>query len=332
MLFFRQGLAQRRLSGRFLDKAKHPIPYLEVILSVEDSSVAGALTDRKGAFKLNVPSGRYTLEAEHFGKTLYKKRLRITRSTDLGTLTAQGDLQLSEIAVSARKKLVEQKIDRLIFNVKNSTTALGGDVMDALSITPGVRVEGDHIKMIGKGSMRVMVDGHILPLSGEQLTDFLASIPADDIERIEVITTPPAKYEAQGDSGLLNIVYKKGRRDPWNAYIRGVYSQRTYARYQLGGGFSYHKNKLSLLLSLSEKPGSRAVFENSTTYYPQQIWTDTTTMRVICRNSFHSHLTLDYALTQKARLGFQYLGWISRFKDISTDSALTIGPPKSWIP
>lgn len=124
------------------------------------------------------------------------------------------------MAVSARKKLIEQKVDRLVFNMENTIAASGGDSLDALKITPGLRVENDKISMTGKWSLRVMVDGRMLHLSGEDLMSYLKSISADDIKSIEVIITPPAKYEAEGNSGLINITYKKGRKDAWNADLR----------------------------------------------------------------------------------------------------------------
>lgn len=155
--------AQRILSGRFTDKDARPLPYLEVIATRGDSILAGTLTDSSGVFKLELPSGAYHLKAMLLHDELYERRIVLTRSRDLGTLSVEG-LQLGEVAVDAQKKLVEQKVDRLVFNLGNSITASGGDILDALRITPGLQLRDDGIALIGKGVMRVMVDGRLLPL------------------------------------------------------------------------------------------------------------------------------------------------------------------------
>ena len=92
------------------------------------------------------------------------------------------------------------------------------------------------------------------------------------IERIEVITTPPAQYEAEGNSGLINIVYKKGRKNAWNINLRSSYLQTTYPAYALGGTFSYRKNKRSLWFHTGAKTGSEAVIEKYHIRYPGQPW------------------------------------------------------------
>ncbi len=120
--------------------------------------------------------------------------------------------EIQEVEIKARKKLVERKIDRLVFNVQNSTSATGGDAMDALRVTPGVKVINDKISIIGKSGVSVLIDDKIMHLAGDDLANFLKTIPSDQIKSIEVITTPPAKYDAQGNGGLINIVLKKLKR------------------------------------------------------------------------------------------------------------------------
>ena len=195
-----------------------------------------------------MPRGDYELKADRFGREVYDKQIRLTRSRDLGTLSIRGGLQLREVVVTAHKKLVEQKVDRLVFHVENSIAASGGDALDALRMTPGAQLREDELPLIGKGPLRVMVDGRILPLKGEALTQFLSSVSADDIQRIEVLPNPPAQYEAEGNGGLINLVYKKGRRDHWSAELRGASGVDIYPYYRAGGHFSYRKDKLNFSL------------------------------------------------------------------------------------
>ncbi|NAW51840.1 hypothetical protein GNY06_10860 [Elizabethkingia argentiflava] len=113
--------------------------------------------------------------------------------------------QIEEVEIIAKKKLIERKIDRLVFNVENSISAAGGDAMQALSLMPGVRVIDEKISVVGKNNVSVMVNDRIIPLSGDDLTNFLKTISSDNIKSIEIITTPPAKYDAEGNGGLINI-------------------------------------------------------------------------------------------------------------------------------
>jgi hypothetical protein len=151
--------------------------------------------------------------------------------------------QIQEVEIQAKKKLVERKIDRLVFNVENSISAIGGDALDALKITPGLRVHNDKISMIGKSGMSVMVDDKLIQLSGEDLINYLKTISSDNIKSIEVITTPPAKYDAEGNSGIVNIKLKKTKPNQWSASFKSSYIQSTYPKGSVGGNFNYKKNK-----------------------------------------------------------------------------------------
>ena len=305
-LLSHKSVAQHSISGKCIDQAHRPVPYLDVIASRGDRIARGTLTDSAGVFRLALPDGSYTLSVTFLGKKLFEKQIAFTQSLQLGAIQVNTDMQLKGVVVSTRKKLIEQKVDRLVFNVANSLAAAGGDALDALRITPGLRVQNDQISMIGKGSLRVMVDGRILPLSGSDLTDYLQSISADDIERIEVVTTPPARYEAEGDSGLINIIYKKGRKNAWNANLKSSYLQTTYPAYVLGGTFSYRKNKLSLWLHASAKTGAEAVIEKYHIRYPTQPWIGRDE-RKDKKDYLSNRVALDYSLSEKTTIGFQYL-------------------------
>ena len=121
--------------------------------------------------------------------------------------------------------MIERKVDRLVFNVENSVAATGGNGLDALKLTPRIKVQNDEISMIGKGSVAVLINDRIVPMSGTDLATYLKSLNAEDIKSIEVISNPPAKYSAEGNSGLVNIVFKKSKNDAWNASLRSIYQQ-----------------------------------------------------------------------------------------------------------
>ena len=176
--------------------------------------------------------------------------------------------QIQEVEIVAKKKLIERKVDRLVFNVENSISATGGDALDALKITPGIRVQNNQVSMIGKSGMAVMVDDKLIQLSGDDLVNYLKTIPSDNIKNIEVITTPPAKYDAQGNSGIINIRLKRAKHNSWNSSIRSTYTQTTYPAGSLGGSFNYNKNKISIESDLGYTNGSISPTYNTTFFFP----------------------------------------------------------------
>ena len=158
--------------------------------------------------------------------------------------------EIQEITIEGRKKLVEKKVDRIVFNVENSVKATGGDALDALKATPNVQVRNENISITGKNSIQIMVNDKIIQLGGAELTNYLKSIASENIQKIEVITTPPSKYDAEGNGGLINIVLKKPKYDNWNTTLRSSYRQGMVASFRNGANFSYRKNKFSVLADL----------------------------------------------------------------------------------
>lgn len=238
--------------------------------------------------------------------------------------------EIQEVEIKARKKLVERKIDRLVFNVQNSTSATGGDAMDALRVTPGVKVINDKISIIGKSGVSVLIDDKIMHLAGDDLANFLKTIPSDQIKSIEVITTPPAKYDAQGNGGLINIVLKKTKKNSWNATIRSSYKQATYATGNLGADFSFQKDKITLFSSINTGDGTRKNIDNSSIYYPEERWENKSPRKI--ENKFLStRLGLDYDLTNKLSMGFQYLGSFSEMNINENNTASYIYDSRDYL-
>lgn len=225
--------AQVAVSGKVFNDKGQPIEYAEVSLinAMDTTNIKTVLTDKAGKFSLSVVRGNYTLSAVYLGQELVKKNLSVTKNIHLGILKVSVVNQIGKVTVTAKKPLIEQKIDRLVFNVENSIASQGMSGMEALKNTPFIRVEeSGGISIVGKSGVSVMVNGRMLHLSGDTLTTYLRSLRSDDIARIEVITTPPAKYEAQGNSGIINIVLKKNTKKGWSGSLSG-----TYRRNQLNG-------------------------------------------------------------------------------------------------
>ncbi|SDG75600.1 Outer membrane receptor proteins, mostly Fe transport [Flavobacterium omnivorum] len=313
LIYSSVSFSQIKVTGKVFNYENNPIDLAEVLLINKDSiAQKSELTNSKGEFVLTITKGNYLLQIRQFGKTLYNSKIDLTQDFDLGNIKiSQRNEVLAEVVVQGKKKLIERKVDRLVFNVENSVAAAGGDAIDALKVTPGIKVQNDAIKMIGKSGMGVMVDDRMILLSGDDLVNYLKTISSDIIKSIEVITAPPAKYSAEGNSGLINIKLKKAKKDSWSATTRANYKQATYATGTTGGNLSYQKNKFGLVLDLSERNG-KSIYTNDVTYkYPLEKWKNEVVHKT-SQNVFSSLIGLTYDLTNKSKFGVQYLGSINR--------------------
>ncbi len=288
---------------------KEPIPFANVILTQEDGNIVnGGITDEDGNFSITAKKGNYKLIISFIGYVDMNQDIELFDTINLGTITlTDSTTSLDEVVIKTTKKVIERKPDRLIFNVENSIAASGGDAMDALRVAPGIALQNNAITMIGRGESRVMIDGRLLQLSGEELVDFLASIAADDIKKIEIITNPPAQYEAAGNGGLINIVYKRGARNSWKNNTSLAYNQNKYQFTTLRNNFFYNKNRLRFSLSTNGTLGNRREDEEIDVLYPDGQWLSDANVKAR-RDNISGRLSIDYDITEKTTIGAQYLG------------------------
>ena len=324
ILFQNQVFSQIKISGQIKDKKNNPVEFIEIQLQNKDSIIfKSELTNAEGKFILETEKGEYSLLVRQLGVIYHEQKINVIQDTYIGIINiTEKEQQLQEVVITAKKKLIERKVDKLIFNVENSISASGGDAIDALKITPRVKVKNDNISMIGKNNMSVMLDDKLILLTGDELINFLKSIPSDNIKSIEVITTPPAKYDAEGNSGLINIKLKKSKLNQWNASLRSSYIQSTYPKGSFGGNFDYQKNKLSLYSNLNYVNGSNAPVETNKIYYPLGLWNEENKRRDF-QNSVNGRIGADYKISEKFSVGMQYLGSFSKPK-IAENSLTTI--------
>ncbi|WP_392419911.1 TonB-dependent receptor domain-containing protein [Capnocytophaga canis] len=295
------------LSGEVKNQQQKPAEFLNVILKKDDKSVQGAITNASGKFSVKIPKGDYTLILEQFGTEFLSKNISVSQNTDLGVMQINQAIEIEAVTVEGRKKLVEQKVDRLVFNVENSVQASGGDALDVLKSTPGVQVHNEDISIVGKSGVRVMVNDKIMQLSGEELTNFLKSIASDNIQKIEVITTPPSKYDAEGNAGLINIVLKKAKEDHWSTTLRTSYQQGIEGKSRGGVNFSYRKNKFSALADLGYTNGKQHYENDIHFWYPKEYWVNRLESKSKVK-IWSPLLNLNYDLTDKSTLGVQFMG------------------------
>lgn len=212
-------IAQCQVSGTLADADGRPLPFATVVmLKSADSAIArSAVSDKNGHFALSIaPSGAYTLKISCVGYTDYLLPLTVRDSAlDAGTIRLKtAGRQLDEVVIRSSKPLVQQDAGGLTVNVQNSLMTKGSTVLQVLSRSPGVIVDAqtNAISLNGKSGVMVMLDGKLLRLSADQVAALLSGMTADDITKIELLATPPAKYDADGNAGLINIVTKKNKK------------------------------------------------------------------------------------------------------------------------
>jgi hypothetical protein len=294
------------VSGKIVDKTNAPIEFAEVFLAKNDTIKASKMSDEWGNFSISSSQDNYTLYIRQLGDTLFFQNISLNQNVDLKTITIENQAKaLSEVTIVGQKKLIERKVDRLVFNVENSIAATGSDALGALKVTPGIRVQNEQIAMIGKSTMSVMINERILPLSGSDLVNYLKSIPSDNILRIEVITTPPAKYDAEGNSGIVNIVLKKAWKNSFNGNIRTALSQSKATSGSLGVSLNYQKDRLTVSSSLNYTDINSRPFQEYSIYYPQFLWYEKSN-RQNHSNNYSGLFAVDYQLTSNVIVGAEY--------------------------
>ena len=323
LLFFIGTLSAQTIKGKVTDKTD-VIPFANVILKGSSGKiVTGTTTTDKGAFKLNATQGNYTLEISFLGYETLSKKIILDKNIHLGTLMLKESAQdLDEIVLKTEKRVIERKIDRLVFNVKKSVAATGGNGVDVLRITPGIQLQNNTLSILGKGASQVLINGRLSPLAGDDLIAFLNGFSASDIVKIEVITNPPAKYDAAGNGGLINIILKKGLHDSWKNATTLSYNQNRYNFTTLTNNFFYNKNKISFSGSVNATKGAEQNLEGLQIYYPTNFW-DVDIEGSTQRDQLSGRFLIDYAVTNKTTFGLQYLGNTTQ-PDINAETMFAI--------
>ncbi len=203
------------LTGTIRNEREQHVHYATISLtnSSDTSKVYGMLADEDGKFSIKVPKAHYTLEISVVGVNPYQQKLNLIKTdnvVNLGSITIQTNIALEEVVITSDHS---QRIalDKKVYAVTKDILAGGGNLVDVMQNIPSVQVEVDgNISIRGNGNVLILVDGTNSGLTNTQT--FLKTIPAGSIEKVEVITNPSAKYNAEGTGGIINVVLKKGKK------------------------------------------------------------------------------------------------------------------------
>jgi len=252
-------VAQSQVSGTLTDTKGSPLPFATVVLlkSADSVIVRSALSDEKGHFAFSAaPSGAYVIKVTSIGYANYFSVPIVLDhshpSYDAGTvLLKTSGKQLSEVVIRANKPLVQQEAGGLVVNVQNSLLTKGSTVLQVLSRSPGVIIDqqSSAISLNGKSGVMVMLDGKLLRLSADQVAALLKGMTADDISKIELLATPPAKYDADGNAGLINIVTQKNKRPGTSGSVTASAGYGKGAKASADINLNHNSGKFSLHVS-----------------------------------------------------------------------------------
>jgi len=242
-----------RISGTVIDSVtKEAMPYttISIFRATGKAPLNGVLTDDKGAFKMdNVHPGTYRIEVSFVGYPTKVIRDVITTPSkpdkNMGTVVvAPSQRKLKEVQVTGQKALIENHIDKIVYNAEKDLTSAGGNATDVLQKVPLVAVDiNGNVSVRGDANVRVLINGKPSGATAANLSDVLKSLPADQIKSIEVVTSPSAKYDAEGTAGIINIITKSSNISGFSGAVSaGVGTRQNNGNASL----NYNKNRLSL--------------------------------------------------------------------------------------
>lgn len=220
----RPDLKKIMISGKVVDKeSNQPLEYATIIFeNIKTQQLSGGITDEKGSFKFEITAGTYNAKAEFISfKNVVISQKKFTENTDLGIISMEADAaQLDDVVVIAEKSTVEIKLDKRVYNVGKDMMVKGGTISDVLDNVPSVTVDAEGtVALRGNENVKILIDGKPSGLAGINIADALKLLPADAVDKIEVITNPSARYDAEGGGGIINIVIRKGKANGLNGSI-----------------------------------------------------------------------------------------------------------------
>ena len=318
---------QISITGNIIDSnTKEPLEYATVVLNnIETKQLSGGITDEKGNFTIKIISGTYDISFEFISfKTIKIPKKIINSSVNFGTIKLSEDSdKLDEIVIIAEKSTVEIRLDKRIYNVGKDMTVKGGSASDVLDNVPSVDVDVEgNVSLRGNENVRILIDGKPSALVGLSGTEALRQLPADAIERVEVVTSPSARYDAEGTAGILNIILRKGVATGLNGSLNTTIGDPT--QYRIASNINFRTKKINFFTNLgyrnSSGPGN--FLTNLSTFENESV----NSLRIEDRdfernrNGYNINLGLEYFLSNESSITGTYFYRDSDNKNLSTNT------------
>ena len=244
------------LKGRVINSKGEPIGYATVVAMAGESQAAGTTTDEKGLFVMTLAAGEYRLVVDFVGYKSIDRTIKVAGVTDLGTLTMQeASTEIGEVVVKAQ--MIRREADRFVVDVANSDSAIGKDGEELLRQSPGVWIQDDNISVNGASGTKLYVNEREMKLTGADLLNYIRSLKAEDIAKIEIVPQTGADHDANSSGGAIKITLRRrlengvmGTVGIYSGLGKYGYDPYPYARinanvgkFTLSGAVSYYKSK-----------------------------------------------------------------------------------------
>jgi hypothetical protein len=326
-----------RISGKIINGGDQKIidaATISLLKSKDSTLVKLSLADKDGYFSFdNLKSGNYIIMASSIGhRKVYSNTVNFAEGTVATVETLQLATQtttLQTVAIDTKKPYIERQIDKTVLNVDALISNAGATAMEVLEKAPGVSVDKDgNISLKGKQGVIIMMDGKPAYLSGQQLSNLLKSMPSSAIEQIEIMTNPSAKYDASGNSGIINLRTRKNKMVGFNGSNTTNYAQGIYARFSNSINLNYRKGKVNLFgnYNYSTRTGMEDLsilrnFRNLATKEIETIFDQTSFMK----NNGEGHNAkagLDFYADKKTTIGVVISGYYNPRKNNGINTTL----------
>jgi hypothetical protein len=331
--FFISAATAQKVSGVIKDETGKGLEKSTVsLLRAKDSSVVKlAITGNDGRFSIDATApGKYLLNTTHVGYApTYSAAFDLSGAGDMSVpdiSMAKAGVDLKAVTVTSQKPVVEVRADKMILNVEGTINATGNDALELLRKSPGVMVDkDDNLSLAGKNGVQVYIDGKPSPLSGQDLANYLKTLQSSQIEAIEIITNPSAKYEAAGNAGIINIKLKKNKTFGTNGSVNAGYNIGNFPKYNGGLALNHRNQHINLFGNYNYNRG-----DNFSMFTLRKIQLDTLflqTNRLIFTNNSHAFKAgLDYFINNKSTIGAMVNG------NLAKNDIVTSGPMYFYTP
>lgn len=307
-IFNALGQETYNVSGKLITSdSEKAISFANAVLMRDGTVLRGSSSDTSGTFSIvNVSQGKYKLKISFLGYKTYLKEIEVTKNLDLGTITLQKDNEsLDDVTITNKKPVLKREIDRLVFNVEG--TALTEDnTWEVLRRTPGVIIINNTLS-IKNSTPTVYINDRKVHLSSSEIYQLLEGTPAETVKSVEVITNPPARYDAQGGT-ILNIVMSKNLVLGYHGSVYGNFTQGVFPRYNAGINQFYKRGKFNIFGNYNYRHSKINRDNDETINYLEDATTTSIWNSDINRNTWSNqhnfNLNVDYEFDAKNTLSF----------------------------
>jgi outer membrane receptor protein involved in Fe transport len=315
------------IKGKVIDTSTNLVlEYATVVLkNTNTQKITGGITDENGLFNIQTPKGTYEISIEFISfKSIKFPVQEITSNKDFGVIKLKEDQSsLDEVVIIAEKSTVDIRLDKKIYNVGKDMTVKGGTASDVLDNVPSVDVDPDGVVSLrGSENVRILIDGKPSALVGLSGADALKQLPSDAIERVEVITSPSARYDSEGTAGILNIILRKGKASGFNGSVNVTVGDPK--NYQAGVNLNMRSEKINIFSNFGYSDNGGPGVYNSDIDYLSNGSLDSTRIENRdnnrSRKGFNANVGLEYFLNQKSSITGTIFVRDSDGQDISTNN------------